>query len=410
MLLALQLLAAACAAAPPRSAAPTAQGPSPAPSPSGPGEWTFVSSPDLWNIDVGNLRRLDGYDGPNSTSPSWERGTRTVLGAIRDEQPSFLAVAGDTVMARWHQDHRGVFGPAIGADVATEKRRVRRAASFYYAAWWRRLAGLPAYVAVGDHELGDDYSWTDPSAVQTVPTHRAEFWEHFVAPLQRGRLAPGSRLVASWPRRRPTAYAIRHRNLLLVSVDTFTRTLPPEVDVRGGQLRWLRRVLARTDAEHVIVQGHAPVSEPSEARVSGRLRISGGTTGRFWKTLAEGGVDLYLAGEFHDVDVARPAGGPVQVVHGGILGFPRAQSLSYLVVEVAGPRLELTMKQLAISFPHGRTDGRRDPGLQLFQPGNPTTAAVREFTVSSTPATLGRMSIVGGRVEHATGVFGRAGR
>lgn len=220
--------------------------------------------------------------------------------------------------------------------------------------------------------------------MRTVPTYRQEFSRHFVPIIQRMYADP-------WPARTPTAYAMHRRNLLLVSVDTFTRDTPPEIAVQREQLEWLDRLLTRANrdssVDHVIVQGHVPVLPYAGSRVSGELNISGGADSAFWKLLTRHEVDVYLAGEVHSPSVNRAArGGPIQITHGGILGFPAADSISYLVVEVRGSGLRLTLEELAIEYPE-------TPPRQLFQPGNPHTALVQDLHVDPDPRVLTRLTI-----------------
>ena len=66
----------------------------------------------------------------------------------------------------------------------------------------------------------------------------------------------------------------------------------------------------------------------------------------FWQALKDYGVTLYLAGEVHDMTAAAD-GGVDQVVHGGIMGY--APNTNYLLIEVDGKRLDLTLKRLALN-------------------------------------------------------------
>ena len=415
--------------------------------------WRFVSTPDLFNVDVGDLTRYDAdYDGPNSWNADWSAAVDGFFGALVDETPEFVAVAGDLVMARWFQDGTtdGVFGPKLGEDgygtrdLATEEARVRAAAEFYFGEFRRFFEenGLTPYIATGDHELGDDYSWTSGNQTddfgktygrETVPEHREVLAELFMDPLfadtpeglaaesvtYNGRPAGGEQAG--------TAYAIRHRNLLLVSVDVFQQGDPSSAvaqTVTGEQLTWLEDTLAMAsadpDIDHIVVQAHTPVLQPVDTRVSGNLKLAGGTGSAFWQALKTHGVDLYLTGEVHDVTVSRESGGsPVQIAHGGILGFPNAVSrvggrgnfISYLVAEVSADRIDLTIKKIDLHFPNGSTTGKQDAGLQFFQPGNPFTALVKEFSLVNpgAPEVMGAVSLrkgpEGTEFAEPTGVF-----
>jgi hypothetical protein len=359
--------------------------------------WKFVSIPDFLNVDVGDLtQHAPGYTGPNSTSASWESAIGYVLDRVKDENPDFVAVAGDMVMARWYDDanYQGIFGPKVGSsgysvrDLATEQQRVRNAADLYYGTWKKRLddRGLTYYAAVGDHELGDDPSWADDFGKQTVTTYRQKFSQHFVQPLGSVYSAPAAGQHAG------SAYAVRHKNTLLVTVDVFKQnsglSITPTVD--GEQLTWLQQTLDQANAdptiEHVIVQGHTPVLGPVNQRVSSGLMLQGGAGSAFWRTLGSADADLYLAGEVHDITVSQRAGESLfQIAHGGLIGWSEAQSQNYLVGTVYGNRIDLELKSIGVSVSGG----------QLFQPGNPTTRIKNTVTLDTAGGfkTIGKVTL-----------------
>ena len=70
------------------------------------------------------------------------------------------------------------------------------------------------------------------------------------------------------------------------------------------------------------------------SRVSGKRKLQGGTNPPFWKTLSEYDVDIYLTGETHDITISQDndpihnnnGGRLIQIVHGGLMGFPSANS------------------------------------------------------------------------------------
>nr|MBS0020053.1 hypothetical protein [Gammaproteobacteria bacterium] len=385
--------------------------------------WTFVSTPDFLNVDIGDLTKYaQNHLGPNSFSNDWSNAVHSFLEALAAENPDFVAVAGDLVMARWFLDgtFRGIFGPKLGENdynvraLAIEEQRIKNAANFYFGELkvFFDQHGLIPYIAVGDHELGDDYSWdadhqSDVYGAtygrETVEKHRQIFAQNFVVPffqvIPEG-LASGSATYNGGPaggQHANTAYAIQHKNLLLISVDVFKQTAPsaPVTEtVDGAQLAWLQQTLALASADpsidHILVQGHTPVLQPVPKRVSGGLALRGGANSAFWKTLLRYGADIYLAGEVHDIDVDRKAGQDLfQISHGGILGFPNATSkvpgrgnfVSYVVGEVFEDKIELAVKKIDLHFPNGSTTGRQNSSIRLFQSGNPTTAMVTEFSL-----------------------------
>ncbi|MAE65542.1 MAG: hypothetical protein CMJ18_14825 [Phycisphaeraceae bacterium] len=387
--------------------------------------WTFASTPDFLNIDIGDLNEYDGpvFNAPsgNTVNASWLNAIDALMAGLQASDPDFVAVAGDLVMARWFEDAfvDGVFGPRLGdpgytqRNLATENARVVNASNFYYDAWKQHFTSrqLPWYAAIGDHELGDSNTWDDELARQTIETYRAQFADHFVAPLGAGvGLAAGSVLRGS-PSGGPqagTAYAVQHRNLLLVNIDPFT--VEPDdfsvsVEVTGEQLAWLERTLAEADADptvkHVIVQGHAPALQPVKARKSSELSIDGAEHSPFWQALqASSKLRMYLSGEVHDVTVSQDVegGGAIQIAHGGIFGFSDVADISYLTAEVHEDAIDVELWILRYSA----------TGPQLYQTGNPTTQ-LRADIEPHTRWRIGQLTIneSSGATEYgnATGVF-----
>jgi len=138
-------------------------------------------------------------------------------------------------------------------------------------------------------------------------------------------------------------------------------------------LSWVESTIreAKTSGvKNVIVQGHVSVLGPVNNQYSSNLMYEGGSSSAFWQTLKRHNVDLYLAGEAHDMTV-HTDGTLVQVTHGGYV--PRGVS-NYLVLKVYEDRIELELKQFS-----GRTldearrlwqvDSRRPPWSQVIDLG-----------------------------------------
>jgi len=85
-----------------------------------------------------------------------------------------------------------------------------------------------------------------------------------------------------------------------------------------SQLDWLADVLSEYgDVEYVVPQGHCSLTDAASRSSSG-IQIQNGD--EFANVVADNGVTAYLAGEFRDVTVNRPAGDLWQVVHGAAWG------------------------------------------------------------------------------------------
>jgi 3',5'-cyclic AMP phosphodiesterase CpdA len=325
--------------------------------------WTFVSIPDFLNADVGDVSALTSQ--VNSTNAAHRAAIDAVLDAIAAEHPDFVMVAGDLVNGHWYADASGVgvFGP-VGT-LEQKAAAIDAAANVYYTQWKQRFEqrGLTVYPAVGDHDVGDN-NWPEGSdKAKLVPTFKQAFARHFT------RNANGDYIYPLRPTGTPfegTAYAVRHKNVLIVTVDEFRQDDPMtridaktgsvRNDVVGPQLAWLADVLANAKADpaidHVIVQGHVPVLTPVRQQNSSGLTMPGGASSEFWQTLVAHDVDLYFAGEVHDMSAANH-GGVEQVVHGGILGY--APSASFLVGHVYRDRIELELKRAVLVYPSDDT-------------------------------------------------------
>ena len=291
--------------------------------------WTVVSIPDFLNFDT------------RFPEPGWEDALGYVLDEIAEENPDFVLVPGDLVMGHWLPQFGGI---SQWADV-------------YYPAWKQRMDahGLDYYATVGDHEIGDN-PWP-PAKAELVPEFKAAFRRHMEMPENGPSDSKG------------TAFWFVHKRVLFVAVDVFESDGAQGIATRvsGEQLEWLGRVLSQhADADHVVVMGHTPVLAPARKWTSSGLLTEGGAGSEFWQLMSRHDVDLYLAGEFHDVTCHR-ADGIQQVVHGGLFGYN--DRINYLLLSFTPNRIELELKALDIALSGGH----------LWQVGLPRTARPREF-------------------------------
>ncbi|NVB78092.1 MAG: hypothetical protein HOV81_06830 [Kofleriaceae bacterium] len=325
--------------------------------------WTFVSFPDFLNADIGDISNLTTL--VNSTNAAHETAINTVLTSLAGEHPDFALVAGDLVNGHWYLDASGVqvFGPVDTLQHKTEA--VQRGAATYYPIWKQRFAshGLTVYPAVGDHDLGDNDWAANTDKASLVPVYRDAFAKQFTLD------GSGNPIYASRPVGTPyehTAYAVRLKNILLVTVDVFHQENPTvtlqggqgsvRCEVVGDQLAWLDSVLTAAEADpqidHIIVQGHVPVLTPVRKQNSSGMTMYLGADSEFWRMLVAHHVDLYFGGEVHDMSTNN-SGGVEQVVHGGIMGY--APNVNYLVGKVYEDRIELELKRADLEYPANDT-------------------------------------------------------
>ncbi len=104
--------------------------------------------------------------------------------------------------------------------------------------------------------------------------------------------------------------------------------------------------------------------------------MDGGDDSEFWRLLDRHDVDLYLAGEMHDMTTLTQDG-VVQIVHGALATWGQA---NYLVGRVFADRIELTLKEFqgARTNPHKlwNTD-RKGPAKGIrFLPGPATVGTL----------------------------------
>ncbi len=324
-----------------------------------PGAYRFVSAPDFLNQDVAHLTAGGGREvvdpatgeAVNSTNDEYEAALDHVITEMASHGTDDVLVAGDLVEGRWGRDdsRTGVFGP-----VRTDAQRLRawrRAAAVYYPAWHERFRahGLRTYPAVGDHEVGDDPwrtrrrdAWVDFKR-RHVPQFKRLFADQALT------RADGSPRFRDRPRRGPareTAYAVRlDAHVLLVTLDVFERRGGDvHMSVDPAQLSWLRGVLRRAREDEVpwvLVQGHTPMTGDVRVRNSSRLVYEEGLRSELWRTMVEGGVDVYLSGEVHDQTVEEHDG-ILAVSHGSL--FYRGEA-SYVLGQATADQLVLENHQ-----------------------------------------------------------------
>ena len=289
--------------------------------------FTFVSMPDFLNVDT---------DYPQ---PGWEDALSYILDSVKAENPDFLLIPGDVVMGRWHHEQEMPHAESI-----------RMYAERYYPALQQRLQdkGLNYYIAVGDHELGDN-PWRYPGAAENVALYKQMFRDYFPMPRNGPEGYEG------------TAFYWVHKKVLFISVDVFEEGESAQGVIRAGvtgkQLEWLEEVIqSHPDVTQVVVMGHAPALGPVRKWATSGLQLVDGRESSLWKMLAKHKVQLYLCGEVHAITPTQ-RDDVLQIAHGGLVGYNTRQN--YLVVHVYQGRLELELKEIEM-LPSGE---------KLWQPG-----------------------------------------
>ncbi|MFC7725086.1 metallophosphoesterase family protein [Nocardioides sp. GCM10028917] len=391
--------------------------PSVPPAPQLAGAYRFVSAPDFLNQDVADLT-ADGRrthvvkatgEIANSTNASYESALDRVIDEMASHDTRDVLVPGDLVEGRWGRDdsRTGVFGP-----VRTQAQRLRawrRAADVYYPAWLERFADrdLTTYPAVGDHEMGDDPwrvgrrdAWVDFKR-RHIPQFKRIFADHALSG------SDGRPRFADRPQRGParrTAYAVRlDPDVLLVTLDVFERRGGNvHISVDEAQLRWLRGVLRsarKDDVPWVMVQGHTPMPGAVRVRNSTHLVYEKGRASELWRTMVDGGVDVYLSGEVHDQTV-RTRDGILEVSHGSL--FYRGEA-SYVVGQATADRLVLENHQFRGEIGFG------DRLWTTSRQGAPGHISYPDASVVTGTLVASRTRSGGMRVDDAAGVLAPRG-
>jgi hypothetical protein len=307
--------------------------------------FTFVSMPDFFNGDVGDLSKLSSWDGGlNSINQSWRDAIDHCLDTAVAHKPEAIFLAGDMVEGHWNQDvdNRRVFGEVSqGIDpesIALCKKAINIAGDLYYShsAGLFSKRNLPLYPCVGDHEILDDRGgplndrWSPSGFHKGLPDNRyylvkhcKKVWaEKFTRPGGVPRFARRPRGTAA----EFTAYSVSFADALtLITVDVFTHNPHGiRLGVFNAQLKWLREEIrrAKRKGHFVVVQGHIPIMHPVRWIASGRLRIPEERASALYQTLDREGADLYICGEVHDTTaIQHGPNTPMQVSHGCIFEY-----------------------------------------------------------------------------------------
>ena len=361
--------------------------------------YTFVSAPDLFNGDLGDVRSLPGWEAgdPNSWNASYAQAIDKAMGEMAAYHPDAILVAGDLVGGLWGRDvaNTGIFGP-----VGTHVERIaalRRAGNLYYGQWrsyWadQGIWNWRVYPALGDHEIGDQW-WYSSAKYNLVPAARDTFVDNLLTNTNgTHRFLNHPEANSQWD---DTAYATYlNPKLLLVSLDVFSRRDGRvTVTVELGQLAWLRNVLSAAPPDAtIIVQGHTPALLPVRTRGSSGLSIQGGENSSLWQTLREYNVDFYFNGEVHDYTLTQRGNGePIQFSHGGLLSWG---ATNFIVANVYGDgRVEIDARRLPATYV--------DRSVPLWQ----TAGRIAGAVALGDSVSVGHLTVRDGLITQRTGVL-----
>lgn len=214
-------------------------------------------------------------------------------------------------------------------------------------------------MAVGDHELGDNPWPPDSAKSRDQNLFRKAFSAAFNKDSKGNFIF--DKPIGTVPSRpigtkyQETSFAVKHKNVLFVTVDVFRQDDPKKAiggegsvtgSVTGKHLEWLDAVFseARKDnsIKHIFVQSHLPVIYPVRKVNSSGMLMDNDVESDFWKTLRKYKVDIYFAGEVHANTVTKdPESDLVQIVSRGNFFS------NFLTVDVGNDELKVTCHNLS---------------------------------------------------------------
>ena len=330
--------------------------------------WTFVSVPDFLNMDI------------EYPQTGWEDALDYYLDAIKAEDPDFVLFPGDVVRGHWDSttsDATDGMDADFNNDFDIDVDDLDSWADKYYGAWKDRIEdhGLKYYVALGDHEIGDD-PWSATVKANLVDDYKAAFVRNFSDMPKNCDANDGAY--------EGTTYSFTHKNTLVVVVDEFEYvggTDKWDAQVTGGNLAWVEDELDNSTVDHKVVVGHCPILGDVLVQSSSNLYVDGREESGLWEAMVDEDVDLYLAGEVHATDVLE-ADGIVQVTNNAQPSWNTY--LDYLVVKVTDDKLDLELKEICIDH---SGDGIAQTGPS-GGPENITISAANQAAGFQTSGTL----------------------
>lgn len=369
------------------------------------GQWSFVSSPDLFNSDVADLsggtviginsafpdptayaNAMSGLVAPgftnfdnNSLTPQMATAYNQLVADMQSNAggaAEVFLVAGDLTNGRWPQNANALQNNFGGGNTA---QAIDNAAGIYYG-WHRELFRQHGFstplAAIGDHDIGDNNWPTGSGKANQVINMKASFGRTMVDPL--GLPGTWNGISSTAPARSGAynegSFVKQVNNVLFVTMDVFEFQAPGtqlhynygavDANITGTtgdvntHLGWLDAVLIAADGDatvdHVILQGHTPVLPGVRKQASSGMMMRDRDDSPFWQVLQShdhqngGKVRMYFGGEVHQVTSTKDAESDiVQLVHGNPpIG---GGATNYVVFDVDGKQLDARVYSVDLS-------------------------------------------------------------
>ena len=280
----------------------------------------FTSAPDIFNWNISNPQQ------------GWDEALDWFFSLLYSDGPDFNLNAGDIMDARWWESDT----------------LIRQKTQEYWTGFLKRYedVGLTVYVAPGDHEYGDDGGLARAKVARV-------FAQQFTDIMKMPKNGPKNHMGR--------AFFVRKKNLLIISLDTFEDLGGRKFDYSVGteQLNWMEEtLLAHSDAEFVIVQGHLPIVGPVNSKDTSASMLKGGVKSNLWKLMVKYDVDVYLAGEHHRI-TTKKIDGIWQIVHGALWG--QQEDLNYLRGVVKPGEMKLQLMEFEVEYSGERMGSLNHP-------------------------------------------------
>jgi hypothetical protein len=124
-----------------------------------------------------------------------------------------------------------------------------------------------------------------------------------------------------------------------------------------------RSVSELRTASHKVAMAHTPILPGALKRSSSGLELPGGPGSNLWQAFVAEDVDLFLAGEVHDISMQQKDS-ILQMVCGSQPS--NVAEFNYLVVTVHDDRLELELKRLATTLEGPRSNANDPYGVDPY--------------------------------------------
>ena len=269
-----------------------------------------------------------------------------------------VIIPGDTNTGRWDRDNfKKRFDRVYGAQ-ASMGARIKRAGQKSYSGLldvFRQGGYDRVFVAIGDHELGDD-AWPVGSAKSKHVDVFRDVFAKIINYEADGETFKYRMPIGSAPSRplgtkyAGTSFAAVHKNAIFITLDPFHHLGPHrklgvhgsiDGQIVGQHLDWLEQVLSEArqieDIQHIFVQSHLPLLHPIKRWQSSGMTMTKGDTSGFLTTLRRYEVDVLFAGEFHANTVLKdPKSRLLQIVTDG------AQLNQFQTIDVGRSDIRIT--------------------------------------------------------------------